>query len=183
MRVAALLPLLLLSACKPANPVTPTGTVVFDWELAKAGRASVRTAKIGAKTGKDFKVHVVEKDGVALDLAVHVDFAPIEFEENGSTVSQLAPVAIRGTISRNDGWDVVKSGCDTESGPNYLMGRIGADGKMISPPGMVQDCRVRYHRVGGLFRQSSWQLAVTVNVNGSGKVDVFPPNNGTVEAS
>lgn len=183
MRVAALLPVLLLSACNPANPVTPTGTVVFDWDLSKAGRASVRTAKIGAKTGKDFKVHLVEKDGVALDLAVHVDFAPIEFEEAASKVSQLAPVAIRGTIARNDGWDVVKSGCDTESGPNYLMGTIGADGKMDAPLGMIQDCRVSYRRVGGFLRQSSWHLGVTVIVNGNGKVDVFPPNNGTVEAS
>jgi hypothetical protein len=110
---------------------------------------------------------------------VKIDFAPIEFEEGGDLVKQLAPVKVYGTIAGNEGWDVVKSGCDTESGPNYLMGAM-VDGKMIAPQGMIEDCRFSYHRVGGFLRKSSWQLGATLVVNGDGTVRLFPPNKGTV---
>jgi hypothetical protein len=182
MRLALLALVALVSSCKPANAVTPKGTVVFDWDLTRAGRATVRTAKIGPKTTKDFKVTIVEDDSPPLELDVHIEFAPIEFEEAGSMVSQVSPVAIHGTIANNGGWDIPRSGCDVTSGPNYQMGSIGADGKMKSPPGMIQDCNIRYHRVGGVLRQSSWQLGVTLVVNGDGNVKLFPPR-GTVTSS
>lgn len=177
--------LFVFCGCKPATPVTPPGTVLFDWDLAKAGRATVRGAKIGPKTPKDFVVHVLAPDsdpgGPTLDVALHVEVAPIDFEEGGKPVHQLAPVSIRATVKNNDAWDSSRSHCDEKSGPNYLMGPTNPDGSMSAPPGMVQDCIISYHRNGGFLRHSSWDLGMTVNVNGDGTVKPFPKETAKIE--
>ncbi len=162
--------------CGPNNPVTPAGTRLFEWDVSKASRTTFRAATIGARTVKDYKITLDKQAPFVLDL--HVEVAPVEFEEGGSKVSQIAPVAIRGKVNANDAWDL--SG-KCQDGPNYKMGTVDATGKMTTPPGMLQDCNVRFHRSSGVLFKSTYQLGTTLIVSGDGTVTAFPEHDAKIE--
>jgi hypothetical protein len=171
-----LLVTLLLNGCGPSNPVTPAGTTLFEWDRSKSVRAGVRDGKLGTKTSKDYKITFDKKAPFVVSL--HVEVAPIEFDEGGETVKQTTPVQIRATVHANDAWDL--SGRCLE-GPHYLMGPIDASGKMVSPMGMLQDCSIRFHRTSGVVFKSTYQLGRTLNISGNGTVTAFPADDVTIE--
>ncbi|MGZ3477134.1 MAG: hypothetical protein ACXWUG_26460 [Polyangiales bacterium] len=165
-----------LAGCAPAKPVTPAGTVLFEWDASRATRAAFRGATIGARTTKDFTVTLDEKAPFVVSL--HVEVAPVEFEESGKKITQTAPVSMRATVKSNDAWQL--SGKCAE-GPNYKMGPVTPSGVMIAPPGMLQDCSISFHRESGVLFKSSWQLGRSLIVSGDGTVKAFPTDGVKIE--
>jgi hypothetical protein len=176
MRTAVFL-LLGATACGSSTPVTAKDTVLFEWELAKASRADVRSATIGAHTTKDFKVRIV-KGEAPFTLLVHLETADIDYEEGGRKVSQRAPIALRAVVAFNDAWDL---GGSCEDGPNYQMPSAGPDGGLVTPRGMLQGCRVKYHRRAGTIFTSEWSLGTTLEAHGDGTLSAFPAEDAVIE--
>ncbi len=161
-----------LFACNSThNPVTANGTVIVDWDTSKATRAGFAKATIGPRTAKDFVVEVTQKDTPPFELDLHVDVAPIDFEEGGKTVHQTAAVAVKATVKENTGWDL-SGKCD--DGPNYQMGPVDDAGAMHSPAAMIQDCPISEHRTAGAVLKSTWAIGFTLNIYGDGTVKAFP---------
>jgi hypothetical protein len=165
-----------LCGCGKSTPVTPPATVVAEWDSSKASRVPLRSAKIGARTSKDFKVTIDKQ--APLVLSVHTEVAPVTFEEAGANVEQTSPVLIRVKVESNSAWDV--SGKCTD-GPNYGWGPVDATGKMTSPKGMLQDCTIHYQRQSGILFKSSWQLGRTITISGEGTAKAFPADDVTIE--
>src|SRR4051812_16798864 len=102
--------------CEKSTPVTPPGTVLFDWDQPKATRAEFAKATVGARTAKDYTVTVSPQDAPPFKLALHVETAPVDFSEGSKPVHQVSPVALKVTVKDNTGWEL--SG-KCHDGPNY----------------------------------------------------------------
>lgn len=165
---------LALAACNSTkNPVTKSGTTLFEWDYTKASRAPFAAATVGTRTSKDFLVDVHVKDTPPFSVLVHADFAPVDFVEDGKPRHHTAPVAIKATVKDNDGWDL-SGKCD--EGPSYPMA-VDDAGALTAPLAMVQDCLISHHRKTSM---SSWELGFTLNVYGDGTMKPFPPEDVTI---
>ncbi len=159
------------------NPVTATGTELFSWDNTKSSRPGVVKAVVGAHTTKDYVVMDAREGAPPITVDVHVEVAPIDFEEAGHPVHQTSPVAIRATVKDNTGWELAGK-CD--DGPNYQMPSVNADGGLDTPLGMRQDCMISEHRTAGTVLKSTWAVGFTLDFYGDGKVVPFPAEGITV---
>jgi len=169
-RLLASLALLAAAACGKPKDATPAGTTVLDWTTANASRATIPTAKIGARKAQDAKVVWTTAMGDKVEMTLHVETAPVEFDEGKEHVSQTSPVAVAMKVTANDKL-ALKGSCD---GPNYQMPSVGADGGFVTPQGMLLDCNVNAtlgpsndilsFRVDGAGKVEPWGVG--------GKVDI-----------
>lgn len=171
---------LALTACDVhPNPVTAPGTVLFEWDHTKATQPGFAKARVGAKTSKDFVVTVAYEDTPRFQIDLHVDFAPVDFEEHGEAVHHTAPIAIRATVKNNDAWDL--SG-KCFQGPSYQMRELDDAGVVRAPEAMMRRCQLSYHRkIGGLLSSRAWELAFTLRMHGDGTVTAFPDDRVMIE--
>lgn len=167
----------LLLGCGPSNPITPPGTVLAEWDSTKSTRPEFAKATIGPRTSKDVKVTATRKDTPPIELAVHVETAPVDYVENGKPIHQEAPVAIKIAIKDNTGWELSGKCLD---GPHYQMPRAGAAGELITPLGMVQDCAIKEHRRAGVIFKSLWSVGFSLNFYGDGTIKPFPEEGVTI---
>ena len=174
----ALLPLT-GSACNSThNPVTAPGTVIIDWDNTKATRIGVKTATVGPHTPKDFTVEVHRGDGAPpFSYDLHLELAPVDYEEGGRPAHHTAAVVIKLTVKDNTGWDL-SGGCD--SGPDYQFGPVDSQGRMEAPLAMIQNCATHEHREGGRVFRSSWAVGTFFQILGDGKVEASPPGDVTI---
>ncbi len=167
-----------IAACNATqNPVTTTGTELFSWDNTKASRPGVVKAVVSAHTTKDFVVTHTHDGAPPITFDVHVEVAPIDFEEAGKPVHQTSPVVITAKVKDNAGWEL-SGKCD--DGPHYQMPSVTADGHLETPLGMRQDCHIREHRVAGAVFKSSWTVGFTLTAYGDGKLEPFPSDGVTV---
>lgn len=160
-----------LVACNAThNPVTSAGTVLLEWDNTLATRADFAKATVGARTTKDFIVNVTPKDTPPIALDLHVEFAPVDFEQGGKMRHHTAAVAIKVTVKDNTGWEL-SGKCDD---PNYQFGPFDDGGAMQAPSAMIQDCSISEHRIAGTVLKSSWAIGFTLNLYGDGTVKSFP---------
>jgi hypothetical protein len=167
-RALWMLPVVLLACNATQNPVTSNGTSLFEWDYTKATRTGFAKATVGARTPKDFVVDVKPKDTPPFQLDVHVDFAPVDFEEGGKVVHHTAPVAIKASVKDNTGWKLTGS---CQEGPNYQM-----DASLA----MLQDCNIGEHRIAGTVLKSSWDIGFTLDIYGDGTIKPFPADDVTI---
>ena len=170
----ALLAVVAFAACNATkNPVTSNGTTLVDWDYTKATRAGFAKATVGARTSKDFVVDSKPEGAPPIQFDVHVELAPVDFEEGGETVHHTAPVAIKISVKDNTGWDLAGK---CEEGPNYQFGPVDAKGRMETPAAMREDCDVSEHRHQGTVLERTWQIGFTLNLYGDGNVKPFGEN-------
>lgn len=107
-----------LIACDKTTSSTPTapGTTVMTWELAKADRVAIRTAKLGEVKSTTHEHVAKVGDQTIAKLKVHVDTAAVEFDEDGKKVSQTAPVKLRIEAVESNGFTLTPKDC---KGPQY----------------------------------------------------------------
>jgi len=149
-------------ACNdPSNPITPTGTVVVDWDISKSSRPAVVAAK-GAHTRSDWVATVTTKEAPPFKLDVHVEVAPIDYLGT-EPVHQDTPVVVKISVSDNTGWDLSGKCLD---GPNHQMPNV-VDGGLVTPLGMMESCVVKSVRK---TRTTSFDTSVTLEVMGDGTV-------------
>jgi hypothetical protein len=159
--------LLLVVDCTPKD-ATPVGTTVLDWDTSKASRATVTTAKVGARTKKDVTVKWTPIMGHPVTATLHVESAPIDFVETGKPVSQTSVVAVSMKLTTNDYWKATGK-C---SGPDYQMPSI-VDGGFVTANGMVVQCSVNIEQSGSNeILDLVWTGDGPVNATTSGKVEV-----------
>lgn len=168
---SSLLVIVSLAGCVDRLPVTAPGTMLFEWDLTKATRTSVRTATIGARKTYDKKVHVTEASS-PFTVDLHIEAAEIDFEEDGKKVHHVAPVLLRAKLASNAKWEVSGKCGD---GPHYKMPSVGAGGALMTPPEMVQECSLRYHLNDGLVFTSTYRLGTLLQIYGDGEVSVVGP--------
>ncbi len=168
---------LALAGCVERLPVTPGGTTLFEWDLSRATRSAVRTAKIGPRTATDKKLVITEGDA-PFTVDLHLETAEIDFEEAGQKVHQIAPVLLRAKVAANDKWSLSGKCLD---GPNYKMPAAGPGGELVTPLGMVQDCSIRHHRNAGLIFKSSYELGLMMQIHADGTITALPPERLRVE--
>jgi hypothetical protein len=172
--------LALVAGCNSThNPVTAAGTTLFSWDHTKSSRVGVSKATVGARTAKDYVVTSTHENAPPHSIDLHVEVAPLDFDEAGHTVHQTSPVTIEAKVKDNTGWDLSGS---CEQGPNYQMPFAGADGGLETPLGMREDCRVSEHRQAGTVFTSSWAVGYTLEIYGDGKIKPFPADGVTVTA-
>jgi hypothetical protein len=174
----ALCLVLLALGCGKSNPVTPPGTVLAEWDASQSSRPDFATATIGPRAAKDFTVTLSPKSTPPFKLVAHVETATVDYSEGGAAVHQQAPVAIKIVVMENTGWELSGKCLD---GPHYQMPSVGPDGGLVTPLGMIQDCRITHRRRAGLIFTSEWQLGFTLSVHGDGTVAAFPPQDARVE--
>jgi hypothetical protein len=117
-----------------------------------------RAASVGPRTPKDVKVTITNGDAPFV-VDVHIETATVDFAEGSTMVHQTAPVKFSATVKSNPAWEL-SGAC--QDGPNYQMPSVGSDGGFVTPQGMMQNCIINYHRVGGLVFKDEWTLGTTV---------------------
>jgi hypothetical protein len=169
--------LLFTAACGGSTPVTPSGTVLFEWELSKASRLDVRKAAVGTRVVRDFKVTFTQGEAPFV-VDVRVEAAPIDYDEEGAKVHQESPVAIKASVKDNPAWELSGS---CQDGPHYQMPAAAPDGGLVTPMGMIQSCMVKYHRKAGTIFTSEWDLGTTLSAYGDGSLEAFPADDAKIE--
>jgi hypothetical protein len=161
--------LLLFVACNAThNPITAPGTVLIDWDNTKATRPGVKTATVGPHIPMNYQVSVAHEGAPDITYDLHLELAPLDYEEGGTHAHHLAAVVIKATVKDNTGWDL--SG-DCESGPDYQMGAIDTKtGQMDAPLAMIERCMLHEHRVAGRVFKSSWAVGTWLEIYGDGTV-------------
>lgn len=161
-----------LVACSTThNPVTAPGTMVLDWDSSKAARAPVKTAVIGARTSKDYVIEVARNGAPPLSYDLHLELAPIDFDEDGQRAHHTTAVVVKLKVKDNAAWEV-SGKCD--EGPDYQFGPVDAQGHMTAPPAMVQPCYIHEHHIGGRVFKDSWDVGTSLEIFGDGKVEASP---------
>jgi hypothetical protein len=156
-----------LAGCAPKDATAP-GTSIVAWDASKSSRPTIVTAKVGAHAQKDATITWTPVLGHAVVASVHVETAPVDYEEEGHHVSQTSPVAVSAKLVQNDYWKATGK-CD---GPNYQMPSTGPDGALVTPQGMILDCMINIEQGGS-------NEILSMRITGDGKVE--PSASGKVE--
>lgn len=166
-RAAWILPIVI--ACNTTqNPVTSSGTTLFDWEYTRATRPGFAKATVGARTAKDFVVDVKPKRSPPFRVDVHVDVATVDYVEHKENEHHIAPVAIKASVTENTGWQLSGS---CREGPNE---------EHRTPLLMTEECSITGDRVAGTLLKSSSNVGFALHIHGDGTVEPFPGDDVTV---